>query len=192
MIRFYHLVNIKTTTMVKRRTYTPIHTDFTPFVSVALLLIVFFMWVKTAEKPTLLQINVPGGFACYYGEHPDADATLFLLANNRIGFLTYRNSTAKLIETDYSAEGIRKELLSITLNHDYGAIVLITPTKSATFKNLVDVIDELRIVGHLQFKLVSFPLPDEGKILDNYKRYLVTRPVSPKWVHLPPYTRQGQ
>lgn len=138
------------------------------------------MWVKTVKKPTLLQMNAPDDFCCYDGTYLDADATVYLLANNQVGFLTHRDSTTGLIETDYSAEGIRKELLGITLNHDYGAIVFITPTKQATFKNLVDIIDELGIVGHIRYKLTNYPADEERTMLTEYGRYLTTRPTAGK------------
>jgi biopolymer transport protein ExbD len=119
----------------------PIRIDFTPFVSVALLLIVFFVWMKRVERPNRMSIELPDDNRCYES-FSTADASLFLLANNRIGFLTYRPDGlgAEFIETDYSTNGLRKQLLQLMPNKR--SIILISPTPQSIFKNLVDVIDE--------------------------------------------------
>lgn len=174
---------------MKRRTYKPIRIDFTPFVNVALLLIVFFVWLKTAERLNVMQMNIPGGFNCYYGEYPAADATVFLLSDNRIGFLTYHNDEAEFLETDYSAEGIRKQLMSITLNHEYGAIVVVTPTEQATFKNLVDIVDEIRIAGPVRFQLSEKLTSRDRVLVDQVERYKKSWLRIPLSIHLPLSTK---
>ncbi|MBD2751608.1 biopolymer transporter ExbD [Spirosoma validum] len=176
---------------MKRQTYTPIRIDFTPFVNVALLLIVFFVWLKTVQRENVMQMNIPGGIMCYYGWKPKADANLFLLDNNRIGFLNYNLNGVgpEFIETDYSAAGIKNQLISITLNHNYGAIVLITPTKLSTFKNLVDILDEVRMTGHIKFCFNDVLTPAEQKLIASYERYKNAHPTTALFIHRAFYTQ---
>lgn len=126
---------------------------------------------------------------CYCGERPKPDAHVFLLANNRIGFLTYRpdGSNAEFLETDYSVEGIRKQLMSISLNHDYGAMIVISPSEDATYKNLVDVLDELQILGHINFNLGYKLTAEEKHMLERYKQYKADNPSIPVMMHVPLY-----
>lgn len=178
------------TAMTPRRIYTPIRIDFTPFVSIALLLIVFFVWVKMVQRPNQMQIEAHGGSMCYRDKRPAAAAHVFLLANNRIGFLTYRpnGSGAEFLETHYSTGGIRNQLMGITLNHNYEAIIVITPTEQATFKNLVDILDELKILGNLRFLLSYSPTLEEKSMLVKYKIYKTGNPTKALSMHIPLYT----
>lgn len=176
--------------MKTRRTYTPIRIDFTPFVSIALLLIVFFFWVKLVQRPNYMQGGLPELSKHGCVDPLAADAHLFLLANNRIGFLTYRpdGSQAEFLETGYSVREIRNQLLGITLNHNYGATIIISPTNQATFKNIVDVLNELQIVGHIRFWL-NYDLTSEERImLEKYERYKATKSTSALFVNLPLYS----
>ncbi len=178
--------------MTFRRTSTPIRVDFTPFVDLAFLLLTFFMLIKTVQKPAIMSTSIRNTKKIFCAEHPKPDAHVFLLANNRIGFLRYRpdGSNAEFLETDYSVEGIRKQLLSISLNHKYGAIVLIKPTNQATFKNIVDVLDELQILGHIGFHLGYDLTVDEKAMLGKYKRYKAANLSTPVLIQIPLYAKR--
>jgi len=173
--------------MKTRHTYTPIRIDFTPFVSIALLLIVFFLWMKLIQRPNYMPNILPDHGKSECTEPVSVDAHLFLLANNRIGFLTYRpdGSQAELLETGYSVREIRNQLLAITLNHNYGAIVAISPTNQATFKNIVDVLDELQILGHIHYYLNYDLSPEERIMLERYEHYKATNSKSALFVNIP-------
>ncbi|GAB3798919.1 hypothetical protein GCM10028819_21080 [Spirosoma humi] len=163
--------------------------------SVALLLIVFFFWVKLVQQPNYMHGSLPDRGKSECAEPLAVDAHLFLLANNRIGFLTYRpdGSQAEFLETGYSVREIRNQLLAITLNHNYGAIVVISPTNQATFKNIniVDVLDELQILRHIQYYLNDDLSPEEKNMLEKYERYKATNSKSARLMNLPLYTPRG-
>lgn len=165
--------------------------DLTPFVGVAFLLITFFMWIKTTERSQTIPLQLPNKAKYDITEYPVPEASILLLANNRIGFLTYQRhrSRAEYVETDYSAGGLRRQLLWVkTLaENDHPAIVLITPSEQATFGNLVDVVDELRTLRPLVFRLNYSLLPDERRLLKTYQRYVATHPAGPVVLKLPLY-----
>ncbi|MVM38781.1 biopolymer transporter ExbD [Spirosoma sp. HMF3257] len=152
--------------------------DMTPFVDVAFLMITFFMLIKTTQRLNQMQVEFPDDRGCYV-DLPFADASLFLLSNNRIGFLTYQanNSSAEFLETDYSAEGLRKQLMHLV--PDKRLIVAIIPTELSTYKNIVDVFDELKINGHIHFRLSYELSSEERKMLQKYDRYKETHPQRP-------------
>ena len=79
----------------------------------------------------------------------------------------------------YGKEGIRKELISRNKTvFEYsaakgkpkdGMIVIIKPSKKSTYRNLVDILDEMAIVGVGTYAIVNDFSPEEQKLLDGKK-----------------------
>jgi hypothetical protein len=75
----------------------------------------------------------------------------------------------------YGKDGIRKELLSrkksvleysASINKPKnGIIVIIKPSKKATYRNLVDILDEMAIVDVPTYAIVNEFSPEEQKLL---------------------------
>lgn len=143
--------------MQTRRTYTPIRIDFTPFVSIALLLIVLFFWVKLVQRPNVVSVWDAQG--CRKGIEPERSERVFeilLLDEDTIQFChfvtgascranfvtTYRHST-KLREALFR---YRKEVLT-----PGELAIIIRPSIESTVGSFVDVLDELRIAGNLPY-----------------------------------------
>ena len=82
--------------------------------------------------------------------------------------------TPKLIA--YGKDGIRKELLkrkkevlaysTAKGKPDQGMIVIIKPGKKSTYKNVVDILDEMAISSIPTYTIVNDFLPEEQKLLD--------------------------
>ncbi len=143
--------------MLNRRRQRPAATlprpDMTPFVDVALLLIVFFMWLNWLQKPTMLGFSDPG--VCRKNNEPYSQEmiSLILLPNNRIYvFQRWQNDfgVARLQQTNYAA---LPRLLAILKrqNATGHSLILIEPTNQATFGNLVWVLSTLKRVGNLRY-----------------------------------------
>jgi hypothetical protein len=73
----------------------------------------------------------------------------------------------------YGKDGIRKELLSrkklvleYTGNKDKGMIVIIKPSKKSTYRNLVDILDEMAIADVPTYAIVNEYTPEEKKLLE--------------------------
>ena len=143
--------------MTPRRPYTPIRIDFTPFVSVALLLIVFFIWVKTVQRLNVLSIwDVQG---CRKGIIPERSKRVLeiLLLNEdtiqfchfpagsvcRSNFVTAPRHSTKLRE---ALHRYRKEALT-----PGELAIIIRPNEESTVGGFADVLDELRIAGNLPY-----------------------------------------
>ncbi|WP_349293662.1 ExbD/TolR family protein [Flavobacterium marginilacus] len=157
--------------------------DLTAMVSVSFLLIIFFMLVGELSKPKIMDLTLPekdpiwdGVISCGMGTD-DRIITVLLDKNNRIvtysGILGYSNEAPK--EFKYGINGIRKELITkqaAILDYsakmgrpDRGAIVIIKPTKNCSFKNLVDILDEMAIVKISTYTIVDYYTPEETKLL---------------------------
>lgn len=134
--------------------------DMTPMVDLAFLLVTFFMLTTTFSKPQTMEVNMP--------EKNDKNetmkvketktTTLLLAENDKIYYYTgVENPDVKL--TNYAESGLRKVLLEKvrTINDP---IIIIKAKKEATYKNLVDVIDEMSISGVKIYAVVDITPAD--------------------------------
>ena len=134
--------------------------DLTAMVDLAFLLITFFMLTTSLSKPQSMDLGMPD-------KNPDktkpedemlvADnrsMTILLGDNDQVKW--YMGQFATPLEgpdqAAYGKEGIRKEILSkvtsvvqATGDPKKGLIVIIKPSKKSTYKNLVDILDEMAI-----------------------------------------------
>lgn len=149
--------------MRNRPFHRPIHIDMTPFVSVAYMLIVFFVWLKMIQQDRQMEvwaadnasIDVQSCFSSPY-------ISLYLLGNNRIGFSikSHRITQTRIYERP---DSLRKALRENVFSEP--PPVLIKPTSESTFKNLVDVLDELHIMKYPKYLLVDELYPAEQQVL---------------------------
>jgi len=124
--------------------------DLTPMVDLGFLLITFFIFTTTVSQPTAMKLTLP---------HDDKDSmttsatktiSLVLTSNNKI-FYYNGDSLNNMHETNYSPEGLRNVLLNkkIFVKNNFRnakeTVVLIKPTKDASYKNIVDALDEMQI-----------------------------------------------
>ncbi len=129
--------------------------DLTAMVDLAFLLITFFMLTTSLSKPQSMDLNMPEK------ENEEtitvADArtlTILIGENNKV--MTYMGQFADPIEeptvTTYGKGGVRVKILEkvksvpITMQDPKkGLIVIIKATKKSTYKNIVDILDEMAI-----------------------------------------------
>jgi hypothetical protein len=76
-------------------------------------------------------------------------------------------------DVTYGKDGIRKKLvdrkklvLEYTGNKDKGIIVIIKPSKKSNYRNLIDILDEMAIVGVPTYAIVNDFTPEEQKLLE--------------------------
>lgn len=148
--------------------------DLTAMVDLAFLLITFFMLTTSLNKPNAMDVTVPDKNE----EDPEdrlevADTrttTILLAGNNKL--VWYSGMFDEPIEgpetTDYGPDGIRKVLLrklkEVPEQTGEQLIVVIRPSADATHRNLVDILDEMKIVDAQLFSL--------GNILDMEEEFL--------------------
>lgn len=149
--------------------------DLTAMVDLAFLLITFFMLTTTLSKPQSMDLGLPEKpDPTKKIEQPDAaddrTVTILLGAENEIKW--YYGLPDKPFEGPsdavYGKAGIRAELLKKkeTIAQKYnndpkkGMIVIIKPSKKSTYKNMVDILDEMAICDVKTYAIVDIT-PDE-------------------------------
>jgi biopolymer transport protein ExbD len=160
--------------------------DLTAMVDLAFLLITFFMLTTSLSKPQSMDLGLPDK-----EDDPNKEVkmktdqrrtmTVILGDNDKIkwfhGLLEAPEPNGKPQTIGYGKEGIRKELLKrvasvpqVTGDKDKGLIVIIKPTKKSTYKNLVDILDEMAICKVPTNAIVNEFSPEENKLADELNK----------------------
>lgn len=143
--------------------------DMTPMVDLAFLLLTFFMLTTTFSKPTVMALNMPvkPKNEAEQSELKASDAfTVLLGEDNKVYYYDgLLDNTVKpdLKTSDYSADGIRKVLLSRKQSNP-NVVVMIKPDDKSTYKNMVDILDEMSITGQKKYALMDISSNDEDLI----------------------------
>jgi biopolymer transport protein ExbD len=149
------------------------HVDMTSFVSIAMLLITFFVWIKQIERNKVVAIYAStNGKAEYY---QPVTASLFLLKNDRVGYLQVKaNGRADYSESACSVGELGAIVRSIALFAK--PTLVIKPTAQCRIKNLIHVIDALMVDGRVTYVLAYQFAREEQQLLAMYRRYKQTNP----------------
>jgi len=149
--------------------------DMTPMVDIAFLLLTFFM---ISTRPHILQLQMPVARSAYEysncgGVRHSDGVTLILGANHRLHYYTGLNSSLdssisipELHTTDFSSHGIRKLLLTWQSNL-FRPIILIKPGPQATYRDMVDILDEMNITNQGRYALTDLSPADRQLLLAN-------------------------
>jgi len=142
--------------------------DMTPMVDLAFLLLTFFMLTTTFSKPTVMQLNMPVKPKPneQQSEIKASNAfTVLLGENNKVYYyegLVDATSKPELKLSNYGANGIRQVLLAHKSNPDL--VVLIKPADKSSYKNMVDILDEMNITNQKKYALVDIAKEDNDLI----------------------------
>lgn len=149
--------------------------DLTPMADIGFLLISFFVFTTTLSQPVAMNLIMPNDRLIIEDEIPQSAAlTLLLDKNNCIyyyaGMLT---SGVTLYKSDYSASGIRnviiqkkKQLSSLKGKSASDLVLIIKPLKGSSFKNFVDIIDEVTI-NDVKHYYTAEPDKSDSTLLSN-------------------------
>lgn len=107
--------------------------------------------------------------------------TIMMGDNDKIkwfhGLLEAPEPNGKPTDAVYGRNGLRKEILKrvtsvpqVTGNKDKGLIIIIKPTKKSTYRNLVDVLDEMNICKVPTYAIVNEITPEEMKLVDEMNK----------------------
>lgn len=160
--------------------------DLTAMVDLAFLLITFFMLTTSLSKPQSMPLGLPAKDDTLTKIKPlktDQRRTLTIIlgAKDQVkwyhGLLDAPEVGGAPTTTDYTKDGIRKELLKrvqsipeVMGDKDKGMIVIIKPTKKSTYKNLVDILDEMAICKVPTYAIVNEFTPEENKLTEEINK----------------------
>ncbi|MCS6796413.1 MAG: biopolymer transporter ExbD [Raineya sp.] len=153
--------------------------DMTPMVDLAFLLITFFMLTTTFNMPKIMQVIMPDKTEKDPNKRDQArgDCSVIILGdkdNKLYWYQVIKGQTPQLQEIEYSSEKIREFLMQKKkeIKAKEGCpqfIVVIKFKDEARFKNMVDVLDEMAIVGVSRYGIQDIE-PNDIKLIEEYKR----------------------
>jgi len=152
--------------------------DLTAMVDLAFLLITFFMLTTTLSKPQSMDLGLPDKVKETPKDPPQAadDRTVTILLGGENELKWYYGLPDKPFEGPsdavYGKAGIRAELLKKkeTIAKKYnndptkGMIVIIKPSKKSTYKNMVDILDEMAICDVKTYAIVDITNDELAKL----------------------------
>lgn len=143
--------------------------DMTPMVDLGFLLITFFILATTLSKPSSMTLNVPDKTKTEETEPIKASnvMTIFLGKDNKAHYIFGKAATedpeVKTVGYGYDIrKAIQEESRKVPADK---FVVVIKPTKESTYRNMVDILDEMAITKIKRYALVDELTPDEKKIL---------------------------
>ena len=137
--------------------------DMTAMVDVAFLLLTFFILTTTLAKPGVMELNKPAEG----GESPincEKMMTIYLGAEDQIHYVAGCDQD-RVMTTDFSRKGIRQDLIR-EMQSRKDLIIAIKPTPDCRYGNVVDLLDEIKIVGAPKFALANWTPDDELYLKD--------------------------
>lgn len=144
--------------------------DLTPMVDLGFLLITFFIFTTSMSKPVAMKMNLPVDDFSNPTKIPKSKViTLIPVSNNKVKYY-FGELTNQFFETDFSEQGLRKVLqtkqqqVQNIFKNKNEMVVLIKPTDSSTYQNLVDILDEMAINQVTRYMLLQVS-EDEKKFL---------------------------
>ena len=160
--------------------------DLTAMVDLAFLLITFFMLTTSLSKPQSMNLAMPDKNKDQIDEpvlDVADDRTLTVLLGEKNKMVWYYGLPKTPIEgptvVGYGKNGIRKELLAKTKSvvakygdPKKGLIVLVKASKKSTYRNLVDILDEIAITKVPTYAIVDIT-PEDKAMLE--KEELLTK-----------------
>ncbi|CAM4220755.1 outer membrane transport energization protein ExbD [Pedobacter westerhofensis] len=165
-------------TTSRNRKETP-KVDLTAMVDLAFLLITFFMLTTSLAKQNAMDIVKPDeNDESDFNELPASRTMTILLGkNNKVAWYMGEAGKSRPYIDDYKQ--IRKSILinkmklvSGKITDKKSLIVVIKPTSGATYKNFVDIMDELSIA-----KITTAPSIDDDHITEAEKAFMKERQI---------------
>lgn len=139
--------------------------DMTPMVDLAFLLITFFMLTTTLAKSYIMEITLPDKVNSNTTAPVIKSSQLItLILGEQDKIYWYQGvQNPQVNVTDYSPQGIRQVLKEKAAQIDK-MYVMVKPARQSRYKNLVDVLDEMKTINTESYSLVSITPEDETLI----------------------------
>lgn len=143
--------------------------DLTPMVDLGFLLITFFIFTTSMNEPKSMKLNLPSDQDS--SKTAEGKTLNVLLGKNDKLWYYYGKASDQMSSTNYSI-GVRelirqkREYVKATYGKDE-LVVLIKPTTFSSYKNVVDILDEMVINGVTRYVLME-PAPGELTLLNGH------------------------
>jgi biopolymer transport protein ExbD len=150
---------------VKKSKKLSTRVDLTPMVDLGFLLITFFIFTTTMSQPTAMPLYLPKDVQKPEDQNKvkeSAVLTIMLGKDDQVYYYEGMDPT-KLMASNFKA--IRDVVLDKKRRTDpKDFVVVLKPTQDASYKNTVDILDEMKIDDIHRFAMVDIT-PDEYKLI---------------------------
>lgn len=150
---------------VKKAKKQSTRVDLTPMVDLGFLLITFFIFTTTMSQPTALQLNLPKDTEKPEDQNKLKESAAFTVMMGKQDKVYYYEGLdpTKIQTSNFKA--IRDIILDKKRRTDpKDFMVIIKPSQDATYKNTVNMLDEMKIDGVKRYAMVDIS-PDEYKLV---------------------------
>lgn len=139
--------------------------DLTPMVDLGFLLITFFIFTITMAEPTALNLNMPKETdnKDKNMKVPESGSLTLMLGKGNIIYYYFGRDPTTMETTTYKQ--VRDIILKKKKNTPPDDLfIIIKPDKDATYKNAVDILDEMSINDIPRYAMVD-PTPEEYQMI---------------------------
>jgi len=130
--------------------------DLTPMVDLGFLLITFFVFTTTMSTPTAMRLRLPKDTDKPEEQNKVKESgafTILLGRNDQVYYYEGLDPT-QLKSTNF--KGIREEILKKKKStNPEDLVMIIKPSEEATYKNTVDILDEMTIAEIKRYAMVD-------------------------------------
>jgi biopolymer transport protein ExbD len=141
--------------------------DMTPMVDLAFLLLTFFMLTTTFAKPNVMQLTMPVKDPNHTTDIRPAHAMTIILGKAHQVYYYFGLArpddpsvpVPKLHTTDFGPKGIRQALLARGRQQP-APVVLIKANATASYQDMVDILDEMNITDQKKYALTDLTAAD--------------------------------
>jgi biopolymer transport protein ExbD len=144
--------------------------DLTPMVDLGFLLITFFIFTTTVSQPTAMNLNMPKDTKDKNLDMKvkESGSLTLMLGKGNVIYYYYGNDPTKMQTTGYKA--VRDIILKKKKSTPAADLfIIIKPDKDATYKNAVDILDEMDINDIGKYAMVD-PTPDEYNLIQQTEK----------------------
>lgn len=159
---------------VKKSKKLSTRVDLTPMVDLGFLLITFFIFTTTMSQPTAMRLILPKDTDKPEDQNKAKESgafTILLGKDNHVfyyeGILTTENAATNFKSANFSSgdDGIRNAILKKKANTiEKDLVVVIKPGNECTYKNVVDILDEMSVNVIKRYALVDIS-PVESQLV---------------------------
>ena len=153
---------------VKKAKKLSTRVDMTPMVDLGFLLITFFIFTTTMSEPTAMRLFLPKDT-----EKPEEQNKI--KASGALSIMLAKNNTIYYYEGELLPDGSNfkstnfKDIRDVIINKRRSTdpkdfVVVIKPSSEATYKNTVDMLDEMTINVVKRFAIVDI-FPEENQLI---------------------------
>ncbi|MFN5423062.1 MAG: ExbD/TolR family protein [bacterium] len=130
--------------------------DMTPMVDLGFLLITFFIFTSTMAQPTAMNLFMPKDVDKPEEQNKVKESGAFTIMLGKQDVIYYYEGLDPTKLQTATFKTIRDEIIRKRQNtNPEDLVVIIKPTENATYKNTVDMLDEMTINGIKRYAMVD-------------------------------------